>query len=137
MHGAGPDALEVGRAGLTAAAEVAQHDEDRGRLYADAVLASLSVEDQRVLLEVVMKPDGYPRSEFGRQQYDKGWAEGLAEGKAEGKAEGLRAVLVTVCRQHGIDWTDARAANIAALDAETLEGLLVRLIAERRWPDDA
>lgn len=133
MHGAEPDALDVGRAGLTAAAAVAQQDEDRGRLDADAVLASMSVEDQRLLLEVVMKPDGYPRSEFGRQNYDKGWAEGLAEGKAEG----VRAVLATLCREHGIPWTDARAANVAALDEATLERLIVRVIAERRWPDDA
>ncbi len=80
-----------------------------------------------------MKPEGFPKSEFARQNYEKGWA----EGKAEGKVEGVRGVLITLCREHGIPWTEARAQNVAALDAETLERLVVRVIAERRWPDDA
>ena len=56
---------------------------------------------------------------------------------AKGKAEGLRAELAALCREHGIAWTEVRAANAAALDAETLERLVVRVSAERRWPDDA
>ena len=36
-----------------------------------------------------------------------------------------------------IPCTAARAENVAALDAETLERLVGRVIAERRWPDDA
>ena len=142
VHGRDAGALEVGLAGFTAAAEVAREDRDRGRLYADAVLDALSREDMRVLLEVVMKNETFPyKSEFARENYERGRTLGIAEGKAEGiaegKAEGLRAVLVALCREHGIAWTQSREANVSALDADTLERLVVRVIAERRWPDDA
>ncbi|MBN8612069.1 MAG: hypothetical protein J0L92_15855 [Deltaproteobacteria bacterium] len=134
MHGRDADALAVGLAGFVAASTVALEDKNRGRLYADAVLASLSRDDMRVLLEVVMKSESFPyKSEFARENYERGRAEGVAEGKAEG----LIAVLVTLCREHGIPWTESRAANVAALDADTLERLVVRVIGERRWPDDA
>jgi len=142
VHGQGVDALEVGLAGFTAAAAVAREDRDRGRLYADAVLDALSREDMKLLLEVVMKNEAFPyKSEFARENYERGRtlgiAEGTAEGVAKGRAEGLRAVLAALCREHGIAWTEIRAANAAALDAETLERLVVRVSAERRWPDDA
>jgi hypothetical protein len=44
------------------------------------------------------------------------------------------AVLDALSRE---DMRELRAANVAALDADTLERLVVRVIAERRWPDDA
>ena len=110
----------------------------RGSLSADAVLAALSSEDMRALLEVVMKNESFPyESEFARENYERGMAEGEAKGVAAGKAEGLRTVLIALCRAHGIEWTDARAANVTALDTDTLERLIVRVSAERRWPDDA
>ena len=89
-----------------------------------------------------MKNETFPyKSEFARENYERGRtlgiAEGTAEGVAKGRAEGLRAVLAALCREHGIAWTEIRAANAAALDAETLERLVVRVSAERRWPDDA
>ncbi|MBN8613659.1 MAG: hypothetical protein J0L92_23895 [Deltaproteobacteria bacterium] len=96
----------------------------------------------RALLEVVMKNESFPyKSELARESYERGMAEGEARGEAKGvaagKAEGLRTVLIALCRAHGIEWTDARAANVAALDTDTLERLIVRVSAERRWPDDA
>lgn len=142
MHGREEGAIDVGLAGFVAAAEVARVDRDRGRLYADAVLAALDVEDMRKVLEAVMKNETFPyKSVFARENYERGLADGEARGKASGeaagKADGLRAALHALCRAHGIDWTDERAANVRALDTDTLERLIVRISAERRWPDDA
>ena len=103
-HGRERGAVEVGLAAWVGAVTVASHDADRGKLYADAVLASLTKRDARALLEVVMKTDGYQyKSEWMKQNFAEGEAKGRAEGKAEGKAERL----------------------------------IVRISAERRWPDDA
>ncbi len=68
-----------------------------------------------------MKTDGYQyQSEWMKQNF----AEGEAKGRAEGKA-------------HGLGRSAARAENVACLSCEDLERLIVRISAERRWPDDA
>ena len=133
-HGREHRAVEVGLAAWIGAVTVAVGDADRGKLYADAVLASLSKKDARALLEVVMKTEGFEyKSEWMRQNF----AEGRAAGKAEGKAEGLREIVAALCGAHGLGWSDARAALVSAMSVTELERLVVRISADRRWPDDA
>ena len=94
------------------------------------LLAALTGEDARLLLEVVMKTEGYEyESEFARKNF--------AEGKAEGRAESMRQMVAALCKAHGIGWDRARAAAIAARTATELEQLALSISAERRWPDEA
>jgi hypothetical protein len=73
-----------------------------------------------------MKTEGYEyQSEWMRQSFD--------EGKAEGKAEVVRAL----CEAHGLGWDALRASVVARLSGADLERLVVRISAERRWPEDA
>jgi hypothetical protein len=137
-HGRDENALAIGLAGWVGAATVALEDADRGKLFADAVLASLRPEDMRALLEVMMKTEGNPYvSEFARRNFEEGKVEGRVEGKAEGRVEGLRVAVEVLCRAHAIDWSARRASTVNALDLEALEQLLARISADRRWPDDA
>ena len=129
-HGRSDSAIEVGLAGWFAAEAVARADEDRGKLYADAVLASLTDENARALLEVVMKTEGYQyRSVFARQNF----ADGKAEGKAEGRVEVVRALSEAL----GLGWSAARAELVSRQSPEQLDRLVARLGTDRRWPDDA
>jgi hypothetical protein len=57
-------------------------------------------------------------------------------GRPRGEAAGLREIAATLCGAHGLGWTDERAAGVSATMAEP-ERLVVRISAERRWPDDA
>lgn len=133
-HGREEGATEIGLAGWVGAATVALENEDRGKLYADAVLASLRPEDMRALLEVMMKTEGNPYvSEFARRNFE----DGRVEGKAEGRVDGLRVAVEVLCRAHGIEWSARRASTVSALDLDALEQLLARISADRRWPDDA
>ncbi|AKF11354.1 hypothetical protein [Sandaracinus amylolyticus] len=123
----GPEVVEIGAAGLIAAAEVGRRDEDRGKLYFDAVLDALA-DLARAALEASMKVEGHEyRSEFARRY--------VAEGREEGRADGLRTAVRVLCDALGIAWTDGRERAIAALDAHALEALCARIQRERRWPD--
>jgi hypothetical protein len=126
-HGREPDAEAVGLAALFAAAAVGQQDEDRGRLYADAVFDALG-DHAREIVEAMMRTDGYEyRSEFARSY--------VAQGRAEGRAEGLREGLRLLCEALDLGWSDAREREIAALDDAGLEALAARVSRERRWPE--
>ena len=62
---------------MVAAAEVARQDEDRGKLYVDAVLSLVS-EAAREILEAVMRTHGYEyQSDFVRKYVQEGREEGL------------------------------------------------------------
>lgn len=141
VHRRGPDLERVAAAALRAADVVAQRDEDRGRLYFDAVLDALG-DVARLVLEGTMKTEGFEyRSAFAKECLAKGRGmglqEGLEEGRQEGRQEGRDALLVTVrvlCRALGLEWTDARARALEALDLEGLLHLAEQLERERRWP---
>ncbi|MDQ3037695.1 MAG: hypothetical protein M3Y87_35205 [Myxococcota bacterium] len=122
-HGHDADAEAVGRAALLAAADLRQIDEDRGKLYADAVLDALG-DHAREIAEALMKTEGYEyRSDFARSYV------------AQGRAEGLRAGVRLLCDALELGWSDARERAIAALDAAELEALAARITRERCWPD--
>jgi hypothetical protein len=126
-HGHGEAGLPIAIAALAASAVVERRDEDRGKLYVDAVLTAAG-DLARAALEAMMKIEGYePKSEIAR-----GWRE---EGRKEGREEGLRVAIRQLCAAFGLGWTDERAARIATMDAAGLEAFFTTLSSERRWPD--
>jgi hypothetical protein len=73
LHGHGRDALAVAEAALAAARNL---DDERSKLYADLVVASVD-EAARAILEVLMASGNYEyQSDFARRY--------VAQGKAEG-----------------------------------------------------
>ena len=125
-HGREAGAEDVGLAALIAAAVVAQDDEDRGKLYADAVMHALDA-TARAVLEAKMKAQGYEyQSDFARKY--------VAEGLAKGREEGLRAAVRLACEVLGLGWSAERERDVAALDAARLEALCEAIKRDRRWP---
>jgi hypothetical protein len=134
-HGHEPGAEDIALAAFIAATVVGQGDEDRGKLYADAVMHALS-NAAREALEAKMKAQGYEyQSEWARTYVAQGRAEGLAEGLERGREEGLRTAVRFACEVLGIEWTDAHEQAITALDAPQLDALYATIKRERRWPD--
>jgi hypothetical protein len=133
-HGRTEAGGSVGLVACIAAAEVAQEDEDRGKLYVDAVLASLS-EVARDIVEAQMKAQKYEyQSEFARRYVAEGRVEGRVEG-SRGRVEGRVEALATLCEVLGIGFTPARREQATALDHDGLRRLFDRITTERRWPD--
>ncbi len=95
-YGESEHALPVALAALAAAAAL---DDERARLYADVVMASLG-KAVRHALEEMMASEGYEyQSEFARRYVAKGEAKGEAKGRAEGRA----SAVLTVLRARNID----------------------------------
>lgn len=64
----------------------------------------------------------------------KGEARGLAKGEATGEAKGLREAVRVACRVLGVDLSEAREAEIEAMDSEALRGWLAEIERTRGWP---
>lgn len=150
MHGRAKGSEEVALAALSAASEVAREDEDRAKLYADAVIHVLR-KSARELLEAMMKAqrneyqsdfarkyvaEGVAKGlEKGREEgLEKGREEGLEKGLEEGRAEGVRDTLRALCKALDLGWSAKREKQIARLEPAELEALVTRLARERRWP---
>jgi hypothetical protein len=93
-------------------------DAERGRMYFDLVLASLSDAAQRELR--AMDPAKYEyQSDFAKRYIGLGRAEGQTEGRAEGQAEGRAALLQRLLTR-----------RFGPLPAETIERLSAATIDE-------
>jgi hypothetical protein len=118
LHGHGGDALAVAEAALAAARGL---DDERSKLYADLVFASVD-EAARAILEALMASGNYEyQSDFARRYV----AQGRAEGEAAGRAHALLAVLVA----RGLDVPeDVRARITACSDLALLDAWLARAV---------
>jgi len=118
-HAEDPEAVEIGRSALAAAAKL---DEERARFYADLVYAYIG-ETARRLLEVSMALENYEfQSEFAKRFIAQGRNEGRDEGRAEGETAGLRTALLAVAEARGLSLTEAQRQRIeACVDPETLK----------------
>jgi hypothetical protein len=130
LHGHGEDALDVAEAALAAARDL---DDERSRLYADLVLASVD-EAARAILEALMASGNYEyQSDFARryvaQGKAEGKAEGIAEGKAEGRAEGGAHAIFAVLAARGLDVPDeVRVRITACTELARLDAWLARAV---------
>jgi tetratricopeptide (TPR) repeat protein len=96
-------------------------DDERSRLYADLVLASVD-EAARAILEALMASGNYEyQSDFARRYVAQGKAEGIAEGKAEGIAEG-KAEGIAEGKAEGI--AEGKAAGRAEGGAHAIFAVL-------------
>ena len=122
VHGRGGDALAVAEATLAAARGL---DDERARLYADLVFASVD-EAARAILEAVMASGNYEyQSDFARRYVAQGKAEGKAEGRAEGQAHAILAVLAA----RGLEVPEAVRARITACtELARLDAWLARAV---------
>lgn len=86
-HGRRLPSRKAARVALAAVAATQGLDEDRGEMYFDLILSSLSEAARKELQ--AMEPAKYEyQSAFAKRYFGKGIAQGRAEGRAEGKAEG-------------------------------------------------
>ena len=91
-HGRSEDPRLAARIGDAALLACPGLDEERGVLYWDVVLSSLSGAARKALL--AMRPEGYEfQSDFARRHRAEGRTEGRAEGRSESKAEAVLEVL--------------------------------------------
>jgi hypothetical protein len=126
LHGHGSDALAVAEAALAGARNL---DDERSKLYADLVLASVD-EAARAILEALMASGNYEyQSDFARRYMAQGKAEGIAEGKAEGRAEGAARAILAVLAARGLDVPDeVRACITACTELARLDAWLARAV---------
>jgi hypothetical protein len=122
LHGHGEEALAVAEAALAAARGL---DDERSKLYADLVFASVD-EAARAILEALMASGSYEyQSDFARRYVAQGKAEGRAEGEAAGRAHALLAVLAA----RGLDVPeDVRARITACTEFTRLDAWLARAV---------
>ena len=122
LHGRGADALRVAEATLTAARSL---DDERARLYADLVLASVDGA-ARAILEALMVSGKYEyQSDFARRYVAQGRAEGREAGEAAGRAHALLAVLAA----RGLEVPeDVRARIVGCPDLARLDRWLSRAV---------
>ena len=122
LHGHGADALAIAEAALASARDL---DEERARLYADLVLASVDA-TARAILEAVMASGSYEyQSDFARRYVAQGKAEGRALGQAEGRAHALLAVLAA----RGLEVPESVRAHITECsDLARLDAWLTRAV---------
>jgi hypothetical protein len=118
LHGRGGDALAVAEAALAGARGL---DDERSKLYADLVFASVN-EAARAILEALMASGNYEyQSDFARRY--------VAQGKAEGRAEGRAYAILAVLAARGLDVPeDARARITACTDLAQLDAWLARAV---------
>ncbi len=126
LHGHGGDALAIAEAALGAARGL---DDERSKLYADLVLASVD-EAARAILEALMASGNYEyQSDFARRYVAQGKAEGKAEGLAEGEAAGRAHSLLSVLAARGLDVPeDVRARITACTELARLDAWLARAV---------
>ena len=93
------------------AARTARFTEDEWDAY---VRAGIAIQDGRGALALAERK--------GREQ-----------GREEGREEGLRKGIESLCEVLGIDLTPVRRVEIANLDAQQLDALLVQLRNTRNW----
>jgi hypothetical protein len=134
LHGHGRDAVAVAEAALAAARGL---DDERSKLYADLVFASVD-ETARAILEALMASGNYEyQSDFARRYVAQGRAEGRAEGEAAGRAEGEAAgkaagrahALLTVLAARGLDIPEhVRARITACTELAQLDAWLARAV---------
>ena len=127
LHGHGADALEVATAALTAARGL---DDERAKLYADLVVASVDGA-ARAILEALMVSGKYEyQSDFARRYVAQGKAEGREEGMAEGRVEGRAHSLLAVLAARGLEVPeDVRARIVACPDVARLDTWLARAVS--------
>lgn len=126
-------------------------DEERGRLYCEAVLRALSPRDRSALEAKMMKGIRF-RTSFARkflaqgrvEGRQEGKKEGRQEGKKEGKAEGMekgldksrRALRRTALQLARLKLDrvsrEERAALLAVQDTEVLSGLVIQLAKAKK-----
>ncbi|HEY5226952.1 MAG TPA: hypothetical protein VIJ19_00355 [Opitutaceae bacterium] len=119
-------ALAVAEAALAAARGL---DDERSKLYADLVFASVD-EAARAILEALMASGNYEyQSDFARRYVAEGKAEGKAEGRAEGEAAGLARALLAVLAARGLHVpADVRTRIAACADLGQLDSWLARAV---------
>jgi len=122
--GAAPATALVVEAQLGRDADIAAArdlDDERSKLYADLVLASVD-EAARAILEALMASGNYEyQSDFARRY--------VAEGKAEGRAEGGAHAILAVLAARGLDVPDeVRARITACTDLARLDAWLARAV---------
>ena len=114
-HGRDTDVSKAARIALVAHGATLVLDAERGRMYFDLVLDSLSEAAQKELR--AMDPAKYQfRSDFAKRYIGLGRAEGRAEGRTEGRAELLQRQLT---RRFG----PLPADTIERLSAATIDEL--------------
>ncbi|MGH8229355.1 MAG: DUF4351 domain-containing protein [Steroidobacteraceae bacterium] len=141
-HGRDADASKAARIAYGATLASLGLDADRGRLYVDLAMMSLSEAARRALQSMDPAKHEY-LSPFARQYFGQGKAEGkaegIAEGKAEGKAEGqLEGRAALLSKQLALRFgplpaqakARIRAAGIAELDALATRVLTARTLDE-------
>jgi len=118
-HAEDPEAVEIGRSALAAAAKL---DEERARFYADMVYAYIG-EAARKVLEATMGLQNYEyQSDFAKRFIAQGRAEGRDEGRAEGEAKGRRATLLAIVEARGLTLTEDQRQRVEACsDPEQLD----------------
>jgi hypothetical protein len=122
LHGHGRDAVAVAEAALAAARGL---DDERSKLYADLVFASVD-ETARAILEALMASGNYEyQSDFARRYVAQGKAEGRAEGEAAGRAHAILAVLAA----RGLEVpAEVRARVTGCGDLAQLDAWLARAV---------
>jgi hypothetical protein len=122
LHGHERDAVAVAEAALAAARGL---DDERSKLYADLVFASVD-ETARAILEALMASGNYEyQSDFARRYV----AQGRAEGEAAGEATGRAHALLTVLAARGLDVPeDVRARITACTELAQLDAWLARAV---------
>jgi hypothetical protein len=112
-HGSDNDVTKAAKIALAAHGATLILDAERGRMYFDLVLESLSAAAQRELR--AMDPAKYEyQSDFAKRYIGLGRAEGRAEGQAEGRAALLQRQLT---RRFGALPTDAvERLSVATID---------------------
>jgi hypothetical protein len=116
--------VEVTVAALAATAGL---DEDRARLYEDAVLSCMSEATRRVLEERMASGNYEVQSDFLRKYIAQGRVEGEAQGRAEGEAKARAVNVLTVLDARGLSVPDdVRHRVLASSDPAELEHWLRR-----------
>ena len=125
-HGHGEAGGRIAATALLAIRDATYLDDARVRLYNDVVMASIDA-IARVALEATMKTEGWVwQSEMARH-----W---VGVGREEGREEGERRAVRTLCEALGIEWTEAREAEVGRATLAQLDTMLGAIARDRRWP---
>ena len=126
LHGHRADGLAIAEAALAAAHDL---DDERAKLYADLVYASVH-EAARAILEALMTSGNYEyQSDFARRYVAQGRAEGRAEGEAKGEASGLARAVLAVLSARGLEIPEQTRLRIAGCsDLAKLDVWLARAV---------
>jgi hypothetical protein len=121
-HGKDETGPQVALAALAAARGL---DGERGLLYSDLVMASLSGATRTAMEELMASGNYEYQSDFAKSHQAKGRAEGEAKGRAEGEARGVLNVLSA----RGLVVSEEQKARILACsNVETLDGWIRKAV---------